>query len=211
MQDLSGPGIRPVSPALAGGFFSTGPPGKPTNPWWWTLRKHLMNFMDVLIGCCVGGRAPWIMTEPPFLKGCWRVKVSILRSVRGFDSLEKCWEANTSAWSQMDVKHLISLHAEDKVNSKTKNTKTKWNGNHLEGGFLCKEGIPWGWINTGYSSPALYMSSLKNQWPHQSIKLQGSRPVWQPRGCKLHKSRWLLSRKKEFSQVKSIDPHVQAA
>ena len=29
MWDLPGPGIEPVSPALAGRFFSTGPPEKP--------------------------------------------------------------------------------------------------------------------------------------------------------------------------------------
>ena len=29
MWDLPGPGIEPVSPALAGGFLSTVPPGKP--------------------------------------------------------------------------------------------------------------------------------------------------------------------------------------
>ena len=29
MWDLPGPGIEPVSPALAGGFFTTEPPGKP--------------------------------------------------------------------------------------------------------------------------------------------------------------------------------------
>ena len=29
MWDLSGPGIKPVSPALAGSFFTTEPPGKP--------------------------------------------------------------------------------------------------------------------------------------------------------------------------------------
>ena len=29
MQDLPRPGIEPVSPALAGGFLTTGPPGKP--------------------------------------------------------------------------------------------------------------------------------------------------------------------------------------
>ena len=29
MWDLPGPGIEPVSPALAGGFLSTAPPGKP--------------------------------------------------------------------------------------------------------------------------------------------------------------------------------------
>ena len=28
--DLSGPGLEPVSPALAGGFLTTAPPGKPT-------------------------------------------------------------------------------------------------------------------------------------------------------------------------------------
>ena len=28
MWDLPGPGIKPVSPALAGGFFTTEPPGK---------------------------------------------------------------------------------------------------------------------------------------------------------------------------------------
>ena len=29
MGDLPGPGTEPVSPALAGGFFTTEPPGKP--------------------------------------------------------------------------------------------------------------------------------------------------------------------------------------
>ena len=29
MWDLPGPGIEPVSPALAGGFFTSEPPGKP--------------------------------------------------------------------------------------------------------------------------------------------------------------------------------------
>ena len=28
-EDLSDSGIKPVSPALAGGFFTTAPPGKP--------------------------------------------------------------------------------------------------------------------------------------------------------------------------------------
>ena len=29
MWDLSGPGLKPVTPALAGGFLTTAPPGKP--------------------------------------------------------------------------------------------------------------------------------------------------------------------------------------
>ena len=32
MWDLPGLGIKPVSPALAGGFFTTGPPGKSQRP-----------------------------------------------------------------------------------------------------------------------------------------------------------------------------------
>ena len=30
MWDLLGLGVKPVSPALAGGFFTTKPPGKPS-------------------------------------------------------------------------------------------------------------------------------------------------------------------------------------
>ena len=30
--DLANPGIQPVSPALADGFFTTDPPGKPLQP-----------------------------------------------------------------------------------------------------------------------------------------------------------------------------------
>ena len=29
MWDLPGPGLEPMSPALAGGFLTTAPPGKP--------------------------------------------------------------------------------------------------------------------------------------------------------------------------------------
>ena len=31
MWDLPGPGLEPMSPALAGGFLTTVPPGKPCN------------------------------------------------------------------------------------------------------------------------------------------------------------------------------------
>ena len=31
--DLPDPGIKPTSPELAGGFFTTEPRGKPFNPW----------------------------------------------------------------------------------------------------------------------------------------------------------------------------------
>ena len=40
MWDLPRPGLEPVSPALAGGFLTTAPPGKPENCSfsWWKLR-----------------------------------------------------------------------------------------------------------------------------------------------------------------------------
>ena len=34
MYDLPGPGIGPVSPALAGGFLTTGPPGTSLLPYY---------------------------------------------------------------------------------------------------------------------------------------------------------------------------------
>ena len=30
MRDLPGPGVEPMAPALAGGFLTTAPPGKPS-------------------------------------------------------------------------------------------------------------------------------------------------------------------------------------
>ena len=42
MWDLPGPGLEPVSSALAGGFLTTAPPGKPsTNILYWGQPKHL--------------------------------------------------------------------------------------------------------------------------------------------------------------------------
>ena len=43
MWDLPGPGLEPVSPALAGGFLTTAPPGKPPD-------FHLTHFW-ALVGC----------------------------------------------------------------------------------------------------------------------------------------------------------------
>ena len=39
MWDLPGPGIEPASPALAGGFFTTEPPGKP--------HRRILLFPDI--------------------------------------------------------------------------------------------------------------------------------------------------------------------
>ena len=44
MWDLPGPGIEPMSPALAGGFFTTEPPGKPSQAFYTLrlLRSHVI-------------------------------------------------------------------------------------------------------------------------------------------------------------------------
>ena len=44
MWDLPGPGLEPLSPALAGGFLTTAPPGKPRTP-----IILMLDFLDFLI------------------------------------------------------------------------------------------------------------------------------------------------------------------
>ena len=53
LGDLSNPGIKPVSlapPALAGGFFTTVPPGKPYQMY--SLQMLFSNFIVIPL-CCV--------------------------------------------------------------------------------------------------------------------------------------------------------------
>ena len=51
MWDLPGPGLEPVSPALAGGFLTTAPPGKPSDIFYYLVNAHQDNwFHDSLMG-----------------------------------------------------------------------------------------------------------------------------------------------------------------
>ena len=43
MWDPPRPGLEPVSPALAGRFSTTAPPGKPASKFWWTSFLRLKN------------------------------------------------------------------------------------------------------------------------------------------------------------------------
>ena len=54
MWDLPEPGLEPVSPALAGGFLTTAPPGKP--PIFSTINMHksLAPLADILTGGHMG-------------------------------------------------------------------------------------------------------------------------------------------------------------
>ena len=50
MWDVLRPGIEPVSPALAGGFFTTEPPGKPQDYlFMWTIKKVFIEFVTILL------------------------------------------------------------------------------------------------------------------------------------------------------------------
>ena len=48
MWDLPGPGLKPVSPALAGGFLTTAPPGKPRE-----ILSYLFCILYLLVDSCL--------------------------------------------------------------------------------------------------------------------------------------------------------------
>ena len=50
MWDLPGPGLDPVSPALAGGFLTTVPPGKPESC---ILNLHFYYEIEHFFGLCI--------------------------------------------------------------------------------------------------------------------------------------------------------------
>ena len=61
MWDLSGPGLEPVSRALAGGFLTTAPPGKSEN--------ELLNFLRGEFFSGGAGKEGLFSLQPHFLLG----------------------------------------------------------------------------------------------------------------------------------------------
>ena len=51
MWDLPGPGLEPVSAALAGGFFTTAPPGKSSTSFWFVLFLLGCAHPGLQVGC----------------------------------------------------------------------------------------------------------------------------------------------------------------
>ena len=49
MWDLPGPGLEPLFPALAGGFLTTAPPGKPTGDFLNPNSYHLSAVLVVIV------------------------------------------------------------------------------------------------------------------------------------------------------------------
>ena len=58
MWDLHGPGIEPVSPALAGSFFTTEPPGKFRYDYVLISDSQQIQFYKELLLLCVFGAVP---------------------------------------------------------------------------------------------------------------------------------------------------------
>ena len=44
LGDFPGPGVKPTSPALAGRFFTTDPPGKQDNDYFYTLDPRMVAY-----------------------------------------------------------------------------------------------------------------------------------------------------------------------
>ena len=58
MWDLPGPGIKPVTPSLAGGFLTTAPPGKSPH-----LVLHKSNVVLYLLSLCSFKDLDYILKE----------------------------------------------------------------------------------------------------------------------------------------------------
>ena len=68
-RDLSNPGIKPKSPALAGGFFTAEPPGKQASCQFWKLRSESFVGRMEQRGRAEQGSPPW-GPSPCFLDVC---------------------------------------------------------------------------------------------------------------------------------------------
>ena len=85
MWDLSGPGLEPVSPALAGRLSTTVPPGK---PYIWLLNTHISQFICLLVsghlGCfhvlAVVNNLQWTWGAKTYLRQWFHFLRYILRS-----------------------------------------------------------------------------------------------------------------------------------
>ena len=72
--DLPDPRIKPMSPALAGGFFTTEPPGKPEDliSKKWLQKDRKMTLVGLLLGWCLGHVIPlWLqLTKRTLINHC---------------------------------------------------------------------------------------------------------------------------------------------
>ena len=118
MWDLPGPGIEPVSPALAGGFFTTEPPGKPPGLFWNSCGLRLFlstkeashRGRGTPMGCCmaVAGGGPRGLTvqaalHPPPYAQSWVCSPEV-RTEEGLG-----WVRNELGFSARNVDCALSM------------------------------------------------------------------------------------------------------
>ena len=102
--DLSDPGIKPESPALAGRFFTTEPPGKPKPPWMtkinsrgWYLHRpsHVISSFLQSQGC--------VLTTPFSVVGWDNLRASPWgQALHAGQTLFPCHEPTTWLTSRVD-------------------------------------------------------------------------------------------------------------
>ena len=92
------PGIQPISPTLAGQFFTTEPPGKPKGPCFSCLRMILVLFQQkwYFFFIVVKKSANWYMVYHLKRLWCWeRLRTGGKGGDRGWDS----WMASLTQWT----------------------------------------------------------------------------------------------------------------
>ena len=63
MRNLSGPGIEPMSPALVGGFLTTGQPGESS----YYFNAEAMESQAISVGSHISRTNPHFITSSPFI------------------------------------------------------------------------------------------------------------------------------------------------
>ena len=67
MWNLPGPGIEPMSPALAGEFLATGPPGKPLNFFWFMSQVLSNAYQETDLSIFASNFLKYVLNA----SGCW--------------------------------------------------------------------------------------------------------------------------------------------
>ena len=121
MWDLPGPGLEPVSPALAGGFFTTAPPGKSPNLCFYA--HHYLSW-----------RRP--------VTGIWWAFLCIYKYIHKIFFLSHVWYINYSAHTghvKMNMKFTETRGWEDYINPKfvTRSWRDCPALSNWAAGFLC--------------------------------------------------------------------------
>ena len=101
--DLPNPGTEPVSPALAGGFFTTEPPGKPIYMLYMYNWIALHYTWSILSSCLFNFYAEYIMSNA----GLGEAQAGIKIAGRNFKNLRYADDTTLMAESEEELKSLL--------------------------------------------------------------------------------------------------------